>query len=315
VDILSNTKLLDKLFADLTQEQRDRFVIGKLKEDVDLPKRSADRIGLITIGELEDEIMEHHKNFGKMQGLSSGYRNIDNLTKGFVGGEMTIIAGATSNGKTALAINLAVRMVQEGHTVFFITLEMTKVELGSRIYHAYRKKITHMRIIFQENDELDWQDIDVLVEKAVESGAEIVFIDHLHYFTRDVEHQNEALARISKEIKKNAIRHKIPIVLLAQTRKTPGGMVKKEASNEEVSGSYAITQDADIVLFVKRDKELPDAITITMTKNRNRGHDFNNDSHSFDFRETVITDPEYDNIIDPNTKQAISYLGVFEDDE
>jgi replicative DNA helicase len=228
---------------------------------------------------------------------------------------MTIIAGATSNGKTALAINLAVRMVQEGHTVFFITLEMTKVELGSRIYHAYRKKITHMRIIFQENDELDWQDIDVLVEKAVESGAEIVFIDHLHYFTRDVEHQNEALARISKEIKKNAIRHKIPIVLLAQTRKTPGGMVKKEASNEEVSGSYAITQDADIVLFVKRDKELPDAITITMTKNRNRGHDFNNDSHSFDFRETVITDPEYDNIIDPNTKQAISYLGVFEDDE
>src|SRR5947208_57303 len=63
-------------------------------------------------------------NWGKMQGLSSGYKAIDKLTLGLVPGELVVIGGATSEGKTALAVNMTARIIASGKTALFVTLEM-----------------------------------------------------------------------------------------------------------------------------------------------------------------------------------------------
>lgn len=307
-----NTNYVKKLIAQLPEEQREDIWVELGKQLTELPAKAQSKIEIGHITELADEIHEFHKLFGKFQGLTSGYRKIDDhLTKGFVNGEMTVLAGATSNGKSAMAINIAERLAKSGHTVMFVTLEMTIKELGSRFEQVHGARVDDLDILYQKNDELDWKDVDGLIANAKENGAEIVFIDHLHYFVRDTEHQNESLAMISKEIKKNAIRHNIPIVLLAQTRK--GAKDKEEYGIDDIMGSGAIVQDADIVLFVRRDKEYPDQLVLQASKNRNRGIDYRdgNDLVTFDFRATIITDPEYDTVLDPRTKAAISTAKTF----
>jgi replicative DNA helicase len=66
------------------------------------------------MSEYTDKAREFAQNFGKMQGLSSGYLSIDELTKGFVKGEVTVIAGKTSRGKTTLAMNIANNLALSG---------------------------------------------------------------------------------------------------------------------------------------------------------------------------------------------------------
>ena len=140
---------------------------------------------------------------------------------------------------------------------------------------------------FQKNDELDWKHIDGLIERAVkELGVELVVIDHLHYFTRELQNVAEDLGRITKEIKKNAIRHNIPVMLISHVRKSQDG---KQTTMEDLRGSSYIAQDADIVLMVGRDFD-NDKLIVTIEKNRNRGFDYKNNSVDLDFDSTKITE-------------------------
>ena len=281
-------KTLARLFNNLPHEQQQQAWLKFSGVMQGYAEDKAKDFRLIRIGELEEDIKEHYASFGQMQGLSSGYRSIDNLTKGLVAGEVTVIAGRTSHGKSAMAINMATKIAMAGHTVLFVTLEMTKVELGSRIYHVYKDDLSKLQILFQLQQEMDWQSVDGLINEAKKNGAEVVFIDHLHYFTREIEHVVESLSNITKELKKNADKHEIPIVLMSHVRKS--GNRKDEMDNEELKGTSSIAQDADVILFVHRDKDIPDKIAVQITKNRNRGYDYRNDKILLNFDKTKITE-------------------------
>lgn len=216
---------------------------------------------------------ERFENWGKMWGLSTGFPSIDKLTLGMPGGELIIIAGETSRGKTLLSMNIANNIAKWGGRVLFVTLEMTHAELTSR-YMFLNDGETEQFItvatntVFQHNDELDWKDIDGLIQNAKDLlDVDLVVVDHLHYFTRELQNVAEDLGRITKEFKKNAIRHNIPIILISHVRK----LGKDEDLNENaLRGSSLIGQDADIVMFVNRDPET-NAMGVLITKNRNRG--------------------------------------------
>lgn len=221
-----------------------------------------------------DDAEDRFHNWGKMQGLSTGFPSIDEQTLGLVGGELIIVAGQTSRGKTLLSMNIANNVAKTGKTILFITLEMTHAELTSRYMFVNGGSRTDdfaevaANTLFQANDELDWKDIDGLIQNAREElDVDLVVIDHLHYFTRELQNVAEDLGRITKEFKKNAIRYNIPIILISHVRK----MAKDEQlSGESLRGSSLIAQDADIVLLVDRDPET-NAMGVMIDKNRNRG--------------------------------------------
>lgn len=122
--------------------------------------------------------------------------------------------------------------------------------------------------LFQENNSLDWQDIAGLIANAkVELDVDLVVIDHLHYFTRELNNVAEDLGRITKEFKTAAIEHNIPVILISHIRKLAQG---EELSGDSLRGSSLIAQDADIVLMVNRDPET-NAMGVLIDKNRNRG--------------------------------------------
>lgn len=221
-----------------------------------------------------DAAEERYKNRDKIQGLSTGFPSIDQLTMGLVEGELIIVAGPTSKGKTLLSMHISNNVAKAGGRVLFVTLEMTKAELTSRYMYVNGGRQTNAfstvaaNTIFQENDELDWKDIDGLIANAKqELDVDLVVIDHLHYFARDIKNASEELGKITMTFKKNAIRHKLPIILISHIRKMQTG---EELSGEALRGSSLIAQDSDIVLLVNRDPET-NQMGVLIDKNRNRG--------------------------------------------
>lgn len=267
-----------KLLEEMGEDEKTDMLADLLTA----PENVLGSIELSLLSDYTQQAEERHLHFGQMQGIGSGYDKIDQLTKGFVPGELIVIAGKTSHGKTTLALNIANHVALKGKTVLFVTLEMTQVELTSRYMFIndgntdeYQEVAGHT--VLQSANELNWRNIDGLMQKAKEEmDVDLVIIDHLHYFTRELEHVAEDLGRITKELKKNAIIHGVPVILISHVRRTAKN--SDEASIDDLRGSSYIAQDADIVLMVSRSRIAPELLTVTISKNRNRGYDYNFDS-------------------------------------
>ena len=221
-----------------------------------------------------EEAQDRYKHRDEIQGLSTGFPSIDQLTMGLVEGELVIVAGPTSKGKTLLSMHIANNVAKKGGRVLFVTLEMTKAELTSRYMYVNGGFDTNdfstvaANTVFQENDELDWKDIDGLIQNAKDAlDVDLVIIDHLHYFARDIKNASEELGKITMTFKKNAIRHKLPIILISHIRKLGKD---EDLSGDSLRGSSLIAQDSDIVLLVNRDPET-NQMGVLIDKNRNRG--------------------------------------------
>lgn len=261
---------------------------------------SLEQSGLVSPSDFLEEAQERYKLFGRMQGTSTGYPSLDGLCKGLVGGELIVIAGGESQGKTTLALNISNNVALNGHNVLFVTLEMTKAELVTR-YMAINGGdtpelgVAFAHTVFQERDELDWKAIDKLIQTAVhEFKAELVVIDNLQYFNREIEHESQMLGRITKEFKKNAIRHNVPIILICELRKMERG---EKISNQSLRGSSFIAYDGDVILLVARPENEPEYFVIKCSKNRNRGRDPSNDTIKLYFERIKLY--EYKPIVDP----------------
>lgn len=268
---------LVRKLQELNPEDQDKVMDEILESITYTSKSTASQVGIELLSDYTDKAIEHYKNFGKMQGLSTGYPKLDGLTKGLVGGEMIVIAGKTSYGKTTMAINIANRVAKAGTPVLFVTLEMTKTEIASRYMQINGGEGENYNSVasitaVQAQDELDWTSIDGLIENFVQQfGSGLIVIDHLHYFTRELSNIAEDLGRITKELKKNAIRHNVPVILISHVRKTGKG---ESAGIDDLRGTSYIAQDADIVLLVGRDKDDESTLFVSIEKNRNRGYNY-----------------------------------------
>ncbi len=268
---------LERLFKKLPKDQQQEVWLKYSEVMEGYSKKNEEQFELELMSDYTEDAIERNKNFGKMQGISSGYRKIDELTKGFVGGELTVIAGKTSYGKTTLSINIANQVALAGTPVLFVTLEMTKAEITSRFMFINGGDTEDYQSVapivsFQATSELNWRSIDRLVKKFVKQFTTgLIVIDHLHYFTRELENVSEDLGRVTKELKKNAQDHNVPIILVSHVRKTGRG---EAAGIDDLRGSSYIAQDADIVLLVGRKVEEPNLLKVFIEKNRNRGYDY-----------------------------------------
>lgn len=278
-----------KVKLDKMQEKKRNEVLDyllKITKDTHDARRKDYRIE--SMADYTDKAKEIAENWGKFQGISSGYPSIDKLTKGFVPGEVTVVAAKTSVGKTALAVNIANKVALQGIPILFVTLEMTKAQLTSRfMYLNNDENYTKVEplVSFQKTDELDWKSIDGLIGNfCSEYTNGLVVIDHLHYFTRELEKASEDLGRITKEFTKNAKRHEVPIILISHVRKASG-----KITLEDLRGSSYIGQDTDVILLCDRSDD-GTMMGVKLAKNRNRGHDYTDDVIELIYDKTKITE-------------------------
>lgn len=266
---------VDRIINSLDQDEIDEFIVAGLKKRPAtlLASAKTERTQLSHISEYVEEAQATMASWGGMQGLSTGFKNLDELVKGLVGGELIIVSGQTSHGKTQLAANIAYNLAKVGEPVLFVTLEMTKLELTRRIIKlAEPNDGVGLPVFYQLATEINYNDINQLIKRAVDDGAKLVVIDHLHYFLRSVEFANQEIGKIVKEFKRAAIENNVPVMLLSHVRKLERN---KEPEIDDLRDSSFIGQDADVVLMVWRDMKegapSPEDVTVKIHKNRNRG--------------------------------------------
>lgn len=210
-----------------------------------------------------------YKNWGKLRGLSTGYVALDHMLMGLTRGEVTVIAGKTSRGKTTLALNIAKNISLDDHNVLFLSMEMTQEEIAGRLLYMcggetedYAKASFNIQV--QEEPHLHYTNISPTVERALKDfQARLLVIDHLHYFTRGGDQASEEIGQITMEVKRVARVHRIPIILISHVRKTD-----KEATMEDLRGSSYIAQDADNVLLIGQNEG---KMMVKIEKNRTKG--------------------------------------------
>ncbi len=236
-----------------------------------------------------------------IHGIPSGFIDLDNITDGFQKGDLIIIGGRPSMGKSCFAINIIENCnVAAG----VISLEMTGIQIGIRTVASLSGiNINSLRKGFIQKHE--WDDIssatskmsnmltyfsfsarkaaDIekqIIELVEDKGAEIIIVDYLQLIKGDNSKQREReIAAISVMLKGLAVDFNIPIIALAQLNREVEYRENKRPNLSDLRESGAIEQDADIVMFLYRDEyyhkdTIDKGLTeIIIAKGRNIGTD------------------------------------------
>lgn len=291
-DYKPNKYLVRKLEDLLAMDDKDlayatkTLLAQRIEHSKDLLAEKAIMLGTDV---MQDAIALHKAKQAGMRGLSSGFSSIDRLTKGFVPGEVTIITAKTSVGKTSLAMAIASNVAKMGKPILFVTLEMTQAQLIER-YITFNGGLVDdyptdglMDIagvtFMQKSDKVTPDAIEGIIKNAKENDAQLVILDHLHYFSRGS--KTDDVEIISMELSRTAKKYEIPIIAIAHVRKdSVVGGKPKETVIDDIRGASFISQDADIVLILNRYAEAPNELQVKIWKNRNGGIDYSKNEYT-----------------------------------
>lgn len=252
-----------------------KIIKGLLEESPD-----DDKINIIPASDIKEEAWEIAMDPFKVRGIATGYKKLDSYLCGLDKGELIIVAGETSVGKSLFAVNLALKSLltnenKEKVSILFFSLEMPVKGILAR-FMMINPDVVYGNLYFYDNKKgadipKVRQAIDVAIKKH---NINYVVIDHLHYFPMAKDNQAAEVGRITREIKGLAMEFDIPIVLLSHLRRKPAGSADKEPHIDDLKDSSSIGQDADIIIMLKRDdmdEETRNIMSVFVRKNRNKG--------------------------------------------
>lgn len=227
--------------------------------------------------------------------ISTGYSTLDEKIRGLGEGHVILIGGETSNGKSALATNIAVN-VSRNNSVLFITLEMVQHELKKRIELCNGGTVDGLDISMQKQFRITYKDLEPLFKRAKENkDIKLVVLDYLQYLGRGM--TLDEVSRMSKEIKTLALDHQMPIIVIVSLRKNESGKNKRkwtEIEIEDLMGTASIGYDCDTAIIASRkdlDNEFdPDHLYVKVLKTRNSAIDYHDRYIELDWKATKITE-------------------------
>ena len=229
-----------------------------------------------------DRIDVLHQSEGDITGIPSGYTEFDKLTAGLQQGELIIVAGRPSMGKTTLAVNIAENAAigSQVPTAIF-SMEMPSQQLAFRMISSLgRVDQTHLRT-GRFPDE-DWSRINTAVQLMSEApifiddtpslspteirararrlqrehGLGLIVIDYLQLMAVPGSKENRAteISEISRSLKALAKELSLPIIALSQLNRSVEQRTDKRPVMSDLRESGAIEQDADVIVFIYREE-------------------------------------------------------------
>ena len=218
---------------------------------------------------------------GGVIGVPSGIYDLDKMLSGFQNGDLVILAGRPSMGKTALALSmLRNASVDYNVPIAFFSLEMPDYQLALRLLcaeagvsahdvrtgslpkHEYRKltekmgQLASAPIFIDDSPSLSMLDIRSKSRRLKQQhDIKMVVVDYLQLITSvRAENRQQEITQISRSLKMLAKELDIPVLALSQLSRAVEqrtGSHRPQLSDLRESG--AIEQDADVVMFVYRD--------------------------------------------------------------
>ena len=245
------------------------------------------RRGLVSIKDvfkpLVKRIEDRFQNRDRLvTGLETGFFRLDELTSGFQAGELIVIAGRPSMGKTALALNIAIHVAKRHEKpVAIFSLEMTTETLIERVicaeagipFQVIRKgqltkpqwnKLTnvadyleHTKIYIDDSASARVLEIKAKARRLkAESDLAMVMIDYIQLcdptITSAQKNRQQEISDISRALKALAKELNVPVIALSQLSRLPEHRTDKKPQLADLRESGAIEQDADMVLLLYR---------------------------------------------------------------
>ena len=259
--------------------------------------------------ECNNEIMKYgisrisSRQDGNLSGLKTGLTELDNRIKGFNEGDLIIIAGRPSMGKTATALsivnNIALDFVNQNKWVLFFSMEMEKGGISDRQLSS-QSGVALSSILSGELDDVEYNKLSkaahtqrniltdfrgnlsvgqVRAKARMENKKHpigLIVIDYLQLMkTGKAESQNIAIGEVTKELKALAKEMQVPVVVLSQLNRGVEQRSNKRPIMSDLRDSGSIEQDADMIFMLYRDEYYnPETmnkgvIEIITSKNRN----------------------------------------------
>ena len=235
-----------------------------------------------------ENIESMYENKGQIQGLATGFRDVDNLLNGLQPGQMIVIAARPSMGKTSLAMNIAEHVcVDQEKAVAVFSLEMTTQDLVQRLLCS-RARVNSQKIRSGIPDSSDFPKLmkaaselsksKMLIDETpsisiIEMRAkarrmkqrdniELLVVDYLQLMQsttrRAKDNRQIEISEISSGLKALAKELHIPVIVLAQVNRNPEERKGGRPRISDLRESGSIEQDADVVGLLMRPERYAD---------------------------------------------------------
>ena len=234
------------------------------------------------VPELYEELERNANRDGGLDGVPTGFAELDAKLNGLRAGQMIIIAARPGGGKSTLAMDICRSCaVHNNKAAAYFSLEMNRTELSMRLLAA-ESRVFLDRMIKGELESRDWQEIARTLDKISQAplivddspnmtmgeiraksrrmkqqfDIQLIVIDYLQLLTsggKSVESRQQEVSEFSRSIKLLAKELEIPIVAVAQLNRDSEKRNDKRPQVADLRESGSLEQDADVVLLIHRE--------------------------------------------------------------
>ncbi|WP_425012716.1 replicative DNA helicase [Paralcaligenes ureilyticus] len=237
---------------------------------------------LTQVVERIDELY-HREGDSDVTGVPTGFTDLDRMTSGLQAGDLVIVAGRPSMGKTSLAMNIGEHVaIEQGLPVAVFSMEMGAVQLAMRMVgsvgmldqqrmrtgklttddwprltHAVQQ-VQEAQIYIDETPALNSMEVRARSRRLARQCGQLglIIIDYMQLMSASSSGENRAteISEISRSLKGLAKELNCPLVALSQLNRSLEQRPNKRPVMSDLRESGAIEQDADLILFIYRDE-------------------------------------------------------------
>ena len=293
----------DTVDVSLAVEQAERGIldIGKVRRTSEFRKIQD------VLAKTQDDIEMLVKNKGKITGLTTGLKDLDNVTEGLHESQLIIIAARPAVGKTAFALNIAAaaaKSTKKNIAVFSLEMpaeqlvlrmisslgqiDSKKLQTGRLENEDYRRineaisQLSDTNIYFHDGASTTANEIQAKCRRLATQGEGLglVVIDYLQLIDASGRYagaRQQEISEISRKLKLMALELNVPVIALSQLSRSVEKREDKRPVLSDLRESGAIEQDADIVAALhapesdvpQTDDSVPSPIQLIILKHRN----------------------------------------------
>ena len=234
-----------------------------------------------------DRLHQLAESGSKLLGSSTGFKAIDNKLQGLQDGDLIVVAGRPSMGKTALAMNIAENVLVENDentgAVLVFSLEMPAESLTTRLLSGMSrldqqdvrsgkldnkqvtqvveqsKRLRELPIYIDDSSLISPMELRARarrVNRQEPTGLSLIVVEYLQLMQvpGSLENRVNQISEISRSLKSLAKELNVPVLALSQLNRAVEQRTDKRPMMADLRDSGAIEQDADVILFIYRDE-------------------------------------------------------------